>query len=492
MSSQITLTELKNHLWEAANILRGDLDASEFRQPIMTMMFLKRLNDQFEETQEKLKQNQKTITDPDRYDFFIPDEARWKKISETFENIGEKIDKICGIIENHNPQLEGVLTNTSYNDKKRFPDDNLLELVTHFNSKFLGNSNLENEDIFGRAYEYLLEQFADSAGKKAGEFFTPREVVQLLVNIVKPTERMMICDPTCGSGGMLIWSRKYLEEKAKNPKNISLHGQERNFGNFGMCKINMILHGVKSFRIEHENVIETPLLVDNGKLIKYDLILANYPFSMKLNKEKAKNDPYHRFDLGVPPKNFADFAFIQHIYSTLNQKGKAAIISSQGALYRLEIEKDIRTVFVDSDHIEGVIALPANLFYGTGIPACVLLFNKNKPENRKNKIIFIYAANDYEKSGKKDILKKEHIRKIVNTFDNFLDIEKYSHVADIDEIKKNDYNLNVPRYVDVSEEEEEIDIKSTMDKLNDTNNKKTNLVKQLNLHLNELGFSLEK
>ena len=319
---KLTFDELKSHVWSAADILRGSVDADAYRQPIMTILFLKRLNDQFEEKAEELEEKTKNKKaaweDPDRHAFFVPKEARWKEINDTFENIGEKIDNICAILERTNPQLEGVLTNISYNDKKRYPDDVLLELKTHFNKKRLRNSDLENEDIFGQAYEYLLEQFADSAGKKAGEFFTPREVVRLMVEILEPKENMKICDPTCGSGGMLIWSRKYVEEHHKDPKNISLHGQERNYGNYGMCKMNMILHGIENFRIEHENVLTTPLLVEGGELIKYDRVIANFPFSMDWDNAKAAKDPYRRFAYGIPSsKGKADFAFIQHMYFSL-------------------------------------------------------------------------------------------------------------------------------------------------------------------------------
>ena len=494
MSSKLTFDELKSHLWDAADILRGSLDASEYRQPIMTMLFLKRLNDQFEERAEKLvKQGKSKKTaweDPDYHTFFIPKQARWCEITKIFENVGETIDEVCGYIERSNPSLDGVLTNISYNDKKRYPDDDLLNLVSHFNEKRLRNSDLENEDIFGQAYEYLLEQFADSAGKKAGEFFTPREVVRLLVELLRPEEKMRICDPTCGSGGMLIWSRKYIEEHKKNPKDVSLYGQERNFGNYAMCKMNMILHGIENFRIEHENVLKNPLLIENGQLIKFDLVLANFPFSMDWDNKSASNDPFNRFNLGIPPKNYADFAFIQHIFSTLNEKGKAAIISAQGILYREHQELNIRKDFVEQDVIEGIVALPANLFFGTGIPACIFLLNKNKSTKRKNKIIFIYAANDFLDAGKRDFLRDQDIAKIVKTFNEFKSIERYSYVADISEIREKDFNLNVPSYVDISEPEEPIDVPKYLNELNQLTTKQRKLEKKLLDDIKGLG-SLE-
>lgn len=342
MSSKLTFDQLKTHLWHAADILdeKGGIDPNEYRKPILGMLFLKRLNDVFEDTAKELEKkfDKKTAwEDPDRHPFFIPENGRWGKIESSWENVGEIIDNACVEIENANPKLKGVLTNITYNNKNDYSDDVLLALVAHFSKKDrrLGNNDLDNEDVFGQAYEYLLEQFADSAGQKAGEFFTPREVVRLLVELMKPNEKMKICDPTCGSGGMLIWSRKYLEEHNKNPKDVSLHGQEKSSGNYGMCVMNMIVHGITNFKIEKGNLHSEPMLIEDGKLIKYDLVIANYPFSRDWDSEKGTKDPYDRYPYGIPPsKGKADFAFIQEMIAHLNKNGKAAIISSQGILFR--------------------------------------------------------------------------------------------------------------------------------------------------------------
>jgi len=492
---KISFDELKTHLWEAADVLRGSLDANEYRQPIMTLLYLKRLNDRFDEKQEefrKQRKSEKWVNDPDRYELFIPESARWSEIVNTFENIGEKIDQVSYEIEHQDPaNLEGVLTNTSYNDKRRYPDDVLLELVAHFNKKRLRNEDLENEDIFGQAYEYLLEQFADSAGKKAGEFFTPREVVELLVQLLRPKEGTMICDPTCGSGGMLIWSHKYVKEHGGNPDNLALHGQERNFGNYGMCKMNMLLHRIRKSKIVHENVLKTPLLLENGKLTKYDLVLANFPFSMDWDSSNAVNDSYGRFEFGIPPsKGKADFAFIQHMYSILNKNGKAAIICSQGILFRSGEEGKIRQNMIEEDVIEGIIALPSNLFYGTSIPACVLVLNKNKPKNRKNKIIFIYGTRDFEDLKKRDKLRTQDIKKIISAFNNFESDKQYCHIADFEEISENEFNLNVSRYVDTSIQKEEIDVQAEINELKaeEINNEK--FESNVKNDLKELGFKI--
>lgn len=353
------------------------------------------------------------------------------------------------------------------------------------------NSDLENEDIFGQAYEYLLEQFADSAGKKAGEFFTPREVVKLLVELVEPKEKMKICDPTCGSGGMLIWSAIYIREHGGDQSNLTLHGQERNYGNYGMCKMNMILHGIDEFRVEHENVLVNPLLVENGKLLNYDRIIANFPFSMDWDNSRGAKDAYGRFKFGIPPsKGKADFAFIQHIFSTLNDNGMAAIICSQGVLFRGNEETNIRERMIKEDVIEGIIALPQKLFYGTGIVGCILILNKNKIENRRNKIIFIYAAQGYEEAKARNKLRISDIEEIVSTFKNYKSVQGYSHIADLDEIVENDFNLNIPRYVDISEPEEEIDIQITIDELKKIDKEKKEIESQVNTALAELGYRI--
>ena len=239
MSDKITLEELKSHLWKAADILRGSLDAQEYRQPVMTILFLKRLDDTFEENIEKLVKegnSQKKAEQKFRHKFFVPKSARWKVLSDAPSNLGEIIDNVCRDIEKEVPKLEGVLTNTKYNDKKKYPDDKLRKLIAHFNELSLKNKNLEKEDIFGDAYEYLLETFADETKKKGGEFFTPREIVQLLVNITKPKEGMKISDPTCGSGGMLVVSRRYVKDHGGDINNLVLQGQESNYGNFGSVK----------------------------------------------------------------------------------------------------------------------------------------------------------------------------------------------------------------------------------------------------------------
>lgn len=477
------------------------LDASEYRQPVMTVLFLKRLNDTFEENAEKLEKEGKSKKEAwenrRRHTFFVPSEARWAVLSSASENIGEKIDHVCRLVERENPVLDGVLTNTKYNDKKKYPDDRLRRLISHFNYPRLRNSDLEKEDIFGDAYEYLLEQFADEIKKKGGEFFTPREVVRLLVNLTEPKEGMRICDPTCGSGGMLIESAKYVERTGGNPRNLVLEGQESNYGNLAMCKMNLVLHGIIDPKIEFGDVLSNPKLVQGGRLSPYDRVLANFPFSMDWDNAGAAKDPYGRFRYGIPPaKDKADFAFIQHMLASLNERGRAAIICSQGILFRGGEEEAIRKNMIlgdpqkglQGDVIDGIVALPEKLFYGTGIPGCVLLLNRNKPAERKNKIIFIYGAKEYEEGKNRNKLRQQDIDKITRAFGDYKDIDRYCHVAELDEIKENEYNLNVPRYVDISEPDGEIDVQSVIEETTRLHEEQTKLTGQVLGELKNLGY----
>jgi len=494
LSEKVTLEFLKSHLWAASDILRGSLDASEYRQPIMTLLFLKRLNDRFEENLDELLAQGKTEKQAKKefmHDFFVPDEARYEQLVSIRSRVGEKIDQACKIVEEKNPKLEGVLTNTKYADPRKYPDNELAELISHFNSPRLRNSDLEKEDIFGDAYEYMLEKFADATKKRGGEFFTPREVVELLVNIVDPKEGMRICDPTCGSGGMLIVSRKHVEKSKGNPRNLVLEGQESNYGNLAMCKMNMVLHGIVDFNIHYGDTLSNPQLIDGGKLKTYDRVLANFPFSMDWDSKGAEQDPYDRFRFGVPPaKNKADFAFIQHMYAELNEKGQAAIVCSQGVLFRGSIEQKIREGLIAEDAIEAIIAIPEKLFFGTSIPACVLVLNRNKPKARTGKIIFIYGAKDYREGKNRNTLRNEDIAKIVKAFRDFSDVDRYCHVADSDELKENEWNLNVPRYVDISEPEEEVDIQEAYDELREAHEEQEKLRGRVDADLRELGIRL--
>ncbi len=343
--------------------------------------------------------------------------------------------------------------------------------------------------MLGRAYEYLIEKFADDAGKKGGEFYTPRKVVQLIVELLQPKEGMRICDPTAGSGGMLIECAHYLERGKGNLKNISLFGQEKNIGTWSICKMNMFLHGLPDVRIEKGDVIRDPKLVKDGELMLFDRVIANPPFSLDdWGMDTAQNDGYGRFRYGIPPKTKGDYAFVQHMLATINNQGMVGVVMPHGVLFRGASEGKIRKAILEEDFFEAIVGLPVNLFYGTGIPAAVLIFNRNKPAKHKGKILFINSAQYYEVVKNQNKLRDEDIKRIVNAFNEYKDIDRFSRVVSLNEIKGNDYNLNISRYIDITEPEPKIDVKEALAQLRQIEKQRDEAEKKMNACLKELGY----
>ena len=490
----IDLNTLKSHLWGSANILRGSVDAVDHKNYIFGMFFLKRLSDVFDEEQEKLKKEKHVdLSDPDNYSFYIPRIAHWSYLKTLTQDLGTELNKANAALEEANPEmLENVLSTVDYNDKDRLPDAILSALIAHFSKISLGNSNLENPDMLGDAYEYLIAQFADDAGKKGGGFYTPKEVVTLLVEILDPQERMRICDPACGSGDMLVQSVHHLGEIGQNPKNISLFGQDRNIGTWAICKMNMLLHGLYGARLEKGDTLRNPKLVgEQGKLMEFDIVIANPPFSLKnWGYEEAQNDPQRRFRFGIPPKGYGDYAFVQHMIATLNFKGRAGLVLPHGVLFRGGAEGKIRKGILEEDLLEAVIGLPNNLFFGAGIPVCLFILNKGKPKDHKGKVFFLYGANDYLEGKNQNKLRKEDIEKITTAYREYKTIDRYCRTVSLDEIRANDYNLNITRYIDITEGEEPIDIQAVIRDLQDLKKERAAVEEEMNRYLKKLGFQV--
>ena len=517
--NKLTLDTLESWLWDSANILRGSIDSSDFKNYIFGLLFLKRSNDVFEEEVETIIQRD-GISREDAEDetyFQLPVEARWDAIKKETENIGIALDKAFAAIERENTSLEGVMTATKFGDKEKLSDELLQRLLRHFNQHSLRNEDLESNDLLGDAYEYLIKQFADDAGKKGGEFYTPRGVVQLIVQLIKPQPKQKVYDPTCGSGGMLIEAAKYVAEqpngKVGNNINVSLYGQEKNLGTWAIGKLNMLLHNFLDADIRKGDTLVDPKHKnENNELDLFDRVIANPPFSMnewwtpaeanietKLDKDgkekkvtpnynKVVSDPYGRLQFGVPPRGYADLAFIQHMIAVLKQDGKAGVVLPHGTLFRGSTEGKIRQGLLEADLVEGIVGLPSALFYNTGIPASVWIINKNKTDEQKGNITIIDASSDFKEGKNQNELLEKHIKKIVDAYNISDEVDKYMRIVDLKEIAENDYNLNISRYIDTSEPEPEVNLQAVKVNIEKLEVEEKEIDKKLAGFLNDLGI----
>lgn len=506
MTKEFTQDEINAIVWKACDSFRGAVDPSEYKNYILTMLFLKYLSDLWldkrEEYEKKYKGDAKRVERAlARERFVLPKDCDFDFLYTNREaaNIGELINTALEKIEDANKsKLENVFRNIDFNSEAALgqtKDRNrrLKYLLEDFRGSDarpldLRPSHLSNRDVIGDCYEYLIERFAAGAGKKAGEFYTPKEVSTLLAKLVDPQPGDKICDPACGSGSLLIRTAKEIHENGGTPsRNFSLFGQESNGSTWALSRMNMFLHEMDSARIEWCDTITNPRLVEDEQLMKFNVVVANPPFSLdKWGAETAGTDQYKRFWRGIPPKSKGDFAFISHMIEVaLADEGRVGVIVPHGVLFRGGSEGLIRKTLIDENLLDAVVGLPAGLFFGTGIPAAILVFRKDK---KKRNVMFIDASREFVDAKNRSYLGDEHIAKITHTYKKRKNVDKYAYVADFAEIEENDFNLNIPRYVDTFEEEEEIDVKAVQKEIDGLEKELASVQKEMAGYLKELGL----
>ena len=492
MKNQITVDKLKSQLWKACDTFRNTIDSNQYKDYILSFLFLKYISEIYEskveEYTKKYKGDKTRIKRRLKREAFIIEKTC--TFQHIFENrnkddIGQIINEVFHEVEELNKmKLDGVFRNVDFNSesilgKPKSKNELLRHLINDFKDislkEFLGQS-----DIIGSSYLFLINNFAAEAGKKGGEFFTPEEVSGLLAKIIEPKEGDKIYDPTCGSGSLLIKAKQEIKGS-----NFSLYGQEVNGGTWALAKMNMFLHGIEQSYIEWGDTISDPKFADkDGSIMKFHKVIANPPFSKKKwGYEKAQNDS--RFHRGMPPKSKGDWAFISHMIESLLPKGKAGVVVPHGVLFRGASEGRIRTALIKENKIHAVIGLPSDLFFGTSIPAALLIFDKGKT---KKDILFIDASQEFAEGKNQNRLRAEDVKKIIGAYKNRKTVKKYAHLASLKEVEEQEYNLNLARYVDTFEEEERVDIKAIQKEIDSLEKELKSTQKQMSQYLKKLGL----
>ncbi len=450
---KISLSQLEQYLSKAAWILKGPVDASDFKVYIFPLLFFKRVSDVYDEefrvALEESDGDREYAALPEFHRFTIPEGCHWNDVRETTENVGQAIEEALRGIEQANQEfLYGIFGDAQWSNKNKLSDKLLVDLIEHFSQYQLGNENV-NPDMLGQAYEYLIKHFADLTNKKAGEFYTPRSVVHLLGLILDPHEGESIYDPACGTGGMLLECVDHLKHNSEDYRTLKLFGQEKNLTSSSIARMNMFLHGIEDFKIYRGDTLRNPAFFEADGLQTFDCVIANPPFSLEdWGAENWASDPFGRNIAGVPPQKNGDMAWVQHMVKSMNKTGRMTVVLPHGALFRKGAEGTIRKALLEMDILEAVIGLGPNIFYGTQLAACVMVFKKKKEEEHQGKVLFIDASSEIRVGRAQNFLEPEHVQKIYTWFTGYADVENHVKVATIRDISENDFNLNIPLYVE--------------------------------------------
>ncbi|MDP6996472.1 MAG: class I SAM-dependent DNA methyltransferase [Candidatus Poribacteria bacterium] len=451
MSDRLSQQQLESYLWGGATLLRGLVDASDYKQYIFPLLFFKRLSDIWNEDYQKAfeeTEDEGYATDTANDRFVIPDGARWEDVRSVATNVGQALVDAFRSIETANPErLRGVFGNAPWTDKQQMPDETIKNLIEHFSSQKLSLA-LVPEDELGNGYEYLIKQFADDSGHTAQEFYTNRTLVHLMAQMLEPKAGETIYDPTCGTGGMLISCLAEVKRKGEDHRTIGLFGQELINMTASIARMNLVLHGVDDFDVRSGNTLHQPSYIEADEMKTFDVVLANPPYSIKKwNRESWQSDPWGRNFLGTPPQGRADYAFFQHILKSMDPKtGRCAILFPHGVLFRNE-EAEMRTKLIKSDLLECVLGLGGGLFYNSPMKACVVFCRTSKRDGRRGKVLFIDAVDEVAQERSQSFLRPEHQEKISNAYKAFSDEEGFARVVDNKEILALDGSLSLARYI---------------------------------------------
>ena len=502
---KLDISTLEKWLWEAACSIRGAIDAPKYKDYIIPLIFYKRLCDVYEDEIKKLSEifgseeeaRKQVAEDRELIRFYIPEECLWRNIRKITEGLGEKLTEALRKIARENPKLQGVIDIKDFNEtqagQRIISDEHIQRLMQILSRYRLGLNDVE-PDILGRAYEYLLRKFAEGSGQSAGEFYTPREVGLLMAYLLDPEEGEEVYDPACGSGGLLIKSQLVLKEKKKGDvkRPLKLYGQEINLFTYAMAKMNAFIHDMDA-DIRVGDTIRNPKFVEDSKVKQFDKVIANPMWNQKFPQDVFENDPYNRFSFGIPPSNqSSDWGWIQHMFASLKEKGKLVVVIDTGVVTRgsgsqgTDREKEIRKKFVENDLIEAVILLTDNLFYNTTAPGNIIVINKAK--KHKGEILLINASKEFAKGRPKNYLTDENIKKILDAYFGWKEIEGFSKIITIEEARKNDYNLSPSRYVSVDEKEEIQPVEDILVELGKVEEEREKVDRELKEIMQKIGF----